>query len=212
VRQAAAALPGAPRVLSVNPTTLDEVFDMFHLVGQSLSTPAERNAARLFADFTSVVESIAQRRRRKPRPRVMLLEWLDPPYTSGHWNPEVIEAAGGHEVLGQRGERARRCSGDEIQSAAPEILIIAPCGWKLDRTAQELDRLRTREEWQHLAALQLGRVALVDGNAYFSRPGPRLEASLRIAAAIIDPETCGELAPATHSSGWRWLDEEVIQE
>lgn len=207
VRRAARCLRNQATVESVNPTTLGEVFSMFRRVGDLIG--AARLAERLVAQFEETVCEIARRRGAAgpsgspiERPRVVLLEWLDPPFCSGHWNPEIIEKAAGVEALGGCGLKSRRVTWDEVGSSRPDVIIVSPCGYNLERSAAELDALSVRAEWRRLAAVQAGRVAVVDGSSYFSRPGPRLEASLRIAAAIIDPGSCAELAPP-EELGWR---------
>lgn len=136
--------------------------------------------------------------------RVLLLEWLDPPFTCGHWNPELIQRAGGVEVLGRSGIPSRRVSWKQIPESSPEVVIVAPCGLTLARAEAELRAIVDRPEWQDLPAVRLGYVYLADGSAYFSRPGPRLLTSLRIAAAAIDPAACGDLAPAPGEAWKRW--------
>ena len=139
----------------------------------------------------------------RDRPGVLLLEWADPPYISGHWNPEIIALAGGREVLGRPGSASRRASWGEIVGASPEVLLLSPCGFALDRAEAEASLLgESVPEWRGLPAVRDGRAAMVDGSSYFSRPGPRLAESLAIAAAVIDPERCADLAPA---GGWRRL-------
>jgi iron complex transport system substrate-binding protein len=200
VRRVASGLPGAPPVESVNPTCLADVHAMFRRVGELLGAlPA---AERLIAAFAATAAEVTRRRKGRPSRRVLLLEWFDPPYSSGHWNPELIALAGGVEMIGQPGARSRRITWGEVASADPEVIVLAPCGFTLERSAAELPALVSRPEWARLAAVQAGQVVLVDGSAYFSRPGPRLEASLRIAAAAIDPEACADLAPR---EGWRRL-------
>lgn len=200
VRRVAAGLPGAPRVESVNPTCLADLDSMFRRIGDLLEARAA--AEGLIARFAATAGEIARRREGRPLRRVVVLEWFDPPFSAGHWNPEIVALAGGVEVLGAAGGRSRRLAWEEVAAADPERIILSPCGFTLERTAAELDALVRRPEWSGLAAVRRGGVALVDGSAYFSRPGPRLEASLRIAAAAIDPETCRDLAP---DSGWRLL-------
>ncbi len=204
VRRAALALPGHPAVESVNPTTLGEVLAMFRRIGALLD--ADKPAKYMVAGFEKTTREIgAYRNKSRPEapPRVLLLEWLDPPFCSGHWNPEIIERAGGLEVLGQSGEKSRRCTWDEVASSEPDLIILALCGFPLVRAVEELVAVNDRPEWRDMAAVRNGRVAVVDGSSYFSRPGPRLETSLRIAAAAIDPKRCLDLAPPeTH--GWRF--------
>jgi len=198
VRRAAANLPGNSEVESVNPTDLEGVFAMFRRVGELLDARVEADA--MVARFLATADEIAGRVGARPRPRVLILEWVDPPFASGHWNPEIVALAGGREVIGRAGERSRRLGWDEVRRADPEVILIAACGFTADRTEVELASLSDRPEWRDLRAVRDGRVAVTDGSAYFSRPGPRLETSLRIAAAAIDPERSGDLAPA---GSWR---------
>ncbi len=205
VRRAAMAIAGQPRVESVNPTTLAEVFGMFRSIGTLIDREAEADA--LVGRFEATAREIARRRNSTGRlaseiPRVFLLEWIDPPFASGHWNPEIIHLAGGGDPVGLAGRKARRIDWTEVAESRPDVIIAAPCGFALDRARDELDLLRDRSEWRNLKAVQEGRVVIVDGSAYFSRPGPRLETSLRIAAAAIDPEQYGDLAPA-EGRGWQ---------
>jgi iron complex transport system substrate-binding protein len=209
VRRAARCLKNHAAVESVNPTNLAGVYSMFRRVGGLIG--AADSADRLVKQFDETAAEIKRRQSAQAgapstnaRPRVLLLEWLDPPYCSGHWNPEIIEKAGGVEVLGKAGMKSRRVTWDEVASSLPDVIIVSPCGFDLDRTSAELHALDARSEWTNLAPVKAGRVAAVDGSAYFSRPGPRLEASLRIAAAIIDPERCAQLAPR-EEFGWRTL-------
>ncbi len=199
VRRMAANLAGNPAVESVNPTDLEGVFAMFRRVGDLLDS---REAAEaIVARTLAVGDEVARRSTGRAVPRVLVLEWVDPPFSSGHWTPELVALAGGREVIGRAGERSRRLAWAEVARADPEILLVAACGFSADRAEHELATLAGRPEWRDLPAVRAGRVAVTDGSAYFSRPGPRLEASLSIAAAIIDPERSGDLAPA---GSWRW--------
>jgi|SRR5579864_741493 len=200
VRQVSAILPGQPHVESVNPASLAEVHAMFRRVGDLLGACAR--AAELVTAFERTAAEISRRRRGRHEPRVVLLEWLDPPFSSGHWNPELIALAGGREMIGHSGESSRRLRWDELIEADPEVIVLSPCGFSLERSEAELQELNFRPEWNRLAAVRNGRVSLADGSAFFSRPGPRLEVSLRIAAAAIDPEVCADLAPG---AGWNRL-------
>ncbi len=202
VRRVASGLPGAPFVESVNPTDLAGLFAMFRRVGELLGVPAE--AERVVGIFEATRLAIGRRldeAGRAPR-RAVLLEWFDPPYASGHWNPEIVGSAGGTEALARAGERSRRISWEALAEADPEVILLAPCGFTLGRTAEELPGLIARPEWRCLRAVRDGGVVAVDGSAYFSRPGPRLETSLRIAAAALHPDLFDDLAP---EGGWRRL-------
>jgi iron complex transport system substrate-binding protein len=208
VREAAERLPASALVESFNPVTLDDVFAMFARVGDLLDQRSE--AESLIAGFKLTAGEIARRRKltaggKSPAPRrVLLLEWLNPPFTSGHWNPEIIERAGGVEVLGQTGIPSRRLSWKQVSASAPDVVIVAPCGFSLDRAESELRAIESRPEWQELTGVRKVAVVLADGSAFFSRPGPRLETSLRIAAAAIDPKSCTDLAPPPGQSWKPW--------
>lgn len=193
VRRVAAALPGPPRVESVNPTDLAGVFAMFHDVGTWLD--AGDAADRLRREFDDLAEVIVGRVGGLRRPRVALLEWLDPPFSAGHWSPELVALAGGVEVLSRAGERSRRVAWRDVVEAGPDVLILAPCGLSIDRASDELPSLVARPDWRGLDAARAGRVVLTDGSAYFSRPGPRLRESLAIAAEAIHPDACAGMAP-----------------
>jgi iron complex transport system substrate-binding protein len=200
VRRAAARLPGSPHVASVNPTDLAGVHAVFRRVGDLLGARDEAEA--LVNQFHATASEIARRLAgRAPRP-TLLLEWFDPPFCSGHWNPEVVALARGLEQIASPGEPSRRIAWDEVTRADPEVILLAPCGFTLERSEAELPDLLARPEWSGLSAARRGEVVLVDGSSYFSRPGPRLEASLRLAAAAIAPDACADLAPP---DGWRRL-------
>jgi len=208
VRRAAGRLPGQPTVESVNPTTLAEVFAMFRRVAVLLDRVEQ--AETMVAKFEATAREIARRQaipgNSRPTiepPRVLLLEWLAPPFCSGHWNPEIFQLGGGIDPIGRSGEKSRRITWDDVAASRPDVILVSPCGYALDRGESELDQLGDRPEWFDLAAVRNGRVAVVDGSAYFSRPGPRLETSLRIVAAAIDPGCYGDLAPP-EGQGWRF--------
>jgi len=179
-------LPGETRVLSLEPHALGDVFRNIEAVGKILDRPEEaaRVAAALRARVTRVVEAGAGR----PRPRVFLMEWADPIYNSGHWMPELVRLAGGEDRLGVEGIASRPIEWQAVLAWAPEVILLAPCGFGLERALQELPGLRARPGWDALPAVRTGRVYVTDGSAYFSRPGPRLVDSLELLASIVHPE------------------------
>jgi iron complex transport system substrate-binding protein len=187
VRAAACSLPGWPRVINLEPTRLSEVFDCLRLVGEAcgIATRAEE----VVAELQGRVEAIARRSREIQRSRrVVLLEWIDPPFCSGHWSPELVRLAGGHEGVGREGQPSRRVEWEEIVRFDPEVMVIACCGFNTERTLQDVPILRGYERFDELSCVRTGEVFIVDGNAYFSRPGPRLVDSLEILAPLIHPE------------------------
>jgi iron complex transport system substrate-binding protein len=200
VREVAAGLPGSPRVESVNPTDLPSVGAMFRRVGELVGASDE--ADRLLAAFSETGRHILHTRDPREPARVVHLEWLDPPFLSGHWNPGLIRLAGGREVLGREGVASRRATWEEVAAARPEVVLLAPCGFSIERTFEELPVLDENAHWRELPAVCSGRVMVADGSAYFSRPGPRLLDSLCLAAAAIDPARFESLTPPV---GWCWL-------
>ena len=185
VAEAACRLPGRPQVVNLEPTTLAEVFESMLTVGRAASKRAEPVVGALRDRVNAVAERSA---RLAGRPRVILLEWLDPPFSCGHWSPELVTLAGGDEVVGRAGERSRTLTWQEIASARPEAAVIACCGFTVERTLADLPALWNVPEWRELPAVRAGRVFVADGSAYFSRPGPRLVNSLEVLAHALHPD------------------------
>jgi len=156
----------------------------------------ERGEA-VVAVLSARVEAVrARAARARTRPRTVILEWLDPPFACGHWNPELVEIAGGEEMLGHKGRPSRRATWEEVLATRAEVVIIACCGFDLARTRTDLPLLHAREGWADLPAVRDGRVYAVDGSQYFSRPGPRVVDSLEITAQILHPELFAGCFPA----------------
>ncbi len=186
VRAAACTLPGLPRVINLEPETLSQVFEAIRQVADAAGIPAR--GVEVVAALTARVDEVARRAvRRGTRPRVALLEWLDPPFAPGHWNPELVRLAGGISVLGTEGVKSRTLAWDEVIAAAPEMIMISCCGFSVERTRADLPLLDGVPGWAELPAVRAGRVFVVDGAAYFSRPGPRLVESLELLAHAMDP-------------------------
>jgi iron complex transport system substrate-binding protein len=157
----------------------------FAAVGKVLGVP-ER--AEVVASLTDRVEAVRQRAVGAPRLRCALLEWIDPPFCAGHWGPELVEIAGGTDPLGRRGEDSVAIPWDTVLEAVPEVLVVACCGYSVERALGDLPILQSRPGFATLPAVQRGEVYVVDGSAYFSRPGPRIVDSLEILAGILHPE------------------------
>jgi iron complex transport system substrate-binding protein len=187
VRAAACALPGPPHVVNLEPTGLEDVFACLGMVAEAAGVAARGQdvVAALRARVATVVGRAA---RVQPAPTVGLLEWIDPPFSSGHWTPELIALAGGRPVLGTAGQRSRTIAWDDVRAADPEVLLIACCGFDVARTRRDLPILARQPGFDALTAVRTGRVYVTDGNAYFSRPGPRLVDSLEILAHAIAPD------------------------
>lgn len=186
VSSAACSLPGLPRVLNLEPMRLSEVFECLRLVGEAAGVPdrAERAIERL----TNRVDAVRRRTETVVRPpRTMLLEWIDPPFCAGHWSPELVRLAGGLEVAGQEGRPSRTLKWEEVLALDPEVLVIACCGFNTERTLLDIPILRSSARFTGLTCVREGRVFVIDGNAYFNRPGPRLVDSLELLAHTLHP-------------------------
>ena len=191
---ATAGLPEEPRVLSMNQTSLGEVLNTTVEVGKVIGYGAEAHekVASLRERLASVEEATAG----LPRPRVGCIEWLDPPFSSGHWVPEMVRLAGGVERFARAGEPSARLCWDEVFEAAPEVLVLMPCGFDAARTVEEARILPEISGWSDLPAVKYGRVWAVDANSYFSRPAPRLVDGVEVLAHILHPEVLPETPEA----------------
>jgi iron complex transport system substrate-binding protein len=200
VEQAVAALGGGPQILSLEPTTLDGIFGTVLAVGNA--TGRREAAQALVADLRTRTEAVRARAAQVAlRPRVACLEWFDPPFGPGHWLPELVEIAGGRAGLGVAGEPSRRISWGDMIAFAPEVIVLTPCGFDLDRTVSEArEILPHRMGWSALPAVRSGRVYAVDGNSYFSRPGPRIVDSLELLARLIHPDLFAGWGPVDGAS------------
>jgi iron complex transport system substrate-binding protein len=187
VQAAVCHLPGRPRVINLEPLTLREVLQSMSRVALAagVGDRADLVAASLQARVDAVVTRTASRTTEAPR--VVLLEWLDPPFSCGHWNPELVRLAGGVEVIGRAGRPSRTLSWTDVAASKPDVVVIACCGFDLERTLTDVASLENVPEWQGLPAVRNGRVSVIDGSQYFSRPGPRLVDSLELLAHAIDP-------------------------
>ncbi len=187
VTAAACALPSHPRVVNLEPTRLSEVFDGIRLVGEAAGIPGR--AAEVVAALQARVDRVARLNQSlSDRPRVVLLEWIDPPFSSGHWSPELVRLAGGIEGIGRERERSRTIEWEEIVQFDPEFLIVACCGFNVERTMLDIPLLTQYPGFGDLTCVRKNQVFVIDGNAYFSRPGPRLVDSLELLAHTLHPE------------------------
>jgi len=176
-----------PRVLTLQPKTLADVWDDIRRIGKATSRADEadnlaRSLARRVEEIARSVASAAS------RPRAFCLEWLDPFYVGGHWVPEMAALAGGEDPFGQVGKPSFRVTPEEIFVAQPEIIVVMPCGYNLARTCEEFRRAKFPAGWNDLPAVRSGRVFAVDANSYFSRSGPRLADGVAILAHLLHPE------------------------
>jgi iron complex transport system substrate-binding protein len=186
VEQACARLVGADvAVLSLAPIGLADVFDDIRRVGEAAGV-ADR-AEALVSDLEARMQALRARTAGRRPPRVLALEWLDPPMVAGHWTPELIRAAGGDPVLAHDRAPTRARTFSELAECGADVLLVIPCGFHPVQSHRELPALLARPEIAALPAVRHGRVAVLDGNAYFNRPGPRLIDSAELAARAIHP-------------------------
>jgi iron complex transport system substrate-binding protein len=189
LERAMQSLPRRPEILTLAPASIHEVIDDVARIGAAVGV---KSGGRDLADsLRSRIASIRDRSTRRSRRRVVCLEWLDPPYVGGHWVPEMVDAAGGLDALGHAGEPSRQVTVEEIYAAAPDILIVMPCGFSLARTVSELTVLCRRD--QSLVASS-AKTYVVDAGSYFSRPGPRLVDGVELMADICTGTVAGSNA------------------
>lgn len=177
----AARLPGRPQVLQQDPSTLGEV--LVDVIRLGRAAEIEDHAARVRGDLDSRLQAVSAAVADAPRPRVLALEWLDPPFLGGHWVPEMIEIAGGEDVVGQPGEKSPQVEWSELSGLDPNVVVAMPCGWYLDDA-----RAQAIEHRERIEALGAGQVFAVDAASTFSRPGPRLVDGVELLAHLFHPE------------------------
>jgi iron complex transport system substrate-binding protein len=190
-----AHLPSQPRVISLNAHSLSGVLDEIILLGEVTNHTAE--ALALTTALRARIDAVAGKPHPATPPRVLCLEWLDPPFQGGHWIPEMVALAGGIPLLATPGEKSRRITWEEILTSAPDIIVVMPCGYHLAETIAQFRALTLPHKWAELPAVRNNRVYAVDGTAYFSRPGPRLVTGLEILHAIIREDAFTNLPPSS---------------
>jgi iron complex transport system substrate-binding protein len=193
-----AHLPRQPEIVTLNPHSLADVCADIRTVGAATGRSARAGA--VVAEFEGEVAKVERAVAGLARPRVVCLEWLDPLYVAGHWVPEMVELAGGIDVLGRAGEPSFRVEWDAILSAQPDAIVIMPCGYGLEQVAREFHSLPLPNGWNELPAVRTGAIFLVEASGYFSRPGPRLATGVAILADVLHSANLAELAPSSAGS------------
>lgn len=187
VVRAAENLPHNPQIVSLAPHCLTDILADVMRVGAA--TERHDYAENLIRDLERRVSAVRERTAlSSSRPRVACIEWLEPIYAAGHWVPELVDLAGGHDGLGQTGAPSAKIAWQKVVDFAPELIVLMPCGFDLQRTLREAPALAKLDGWHTLPAVKSSRVYAVNGHAFFSRPGPRLIEGLEILAALIHPE------------------------
>jgi len=195
-------LDDAPDLVALEPGSLDDVWRDVQRVADALD--CSERGTRLVNTLQARMEAVEQQAARAAhQPSVACIEWVDPLMVGGHWMPTLAAMAGGQPVLGTPGAPAPRITWDALRAADPDVIVVMPCGFGLERTRREATALIQQPGWNDLQAVRAGHVYLTDGNHYFNRPGPRLVESLEILAEILHPDRF----PATHrGTGWVPLD------
>lgn len=183
-----------PQVLTLSPQFLADVWKDIRAVGKA--TGREQHAETLARGLESRVAAVQRAVAGLPRPRVLCLEWLDPPYVAGHWVPEMVAAAGGVDAINRAGVPSFQIGWQQALAAQPDVVLVMPCGYALDAVLQEYQNMKMPGGWSELPAVRCGRVFAADSSAYFSRPGPRLACGVEILAEILHPGCVPAVLPA----------------
>jgi iron complex transport system substrate-binding protein len=193
VAKLAETLPGPPQVVNLEPSSLSDIFDDIRRVAEACEVP--ERAEELIARLSERVDVLRERAvATTNRPRSFLMEWVDPPFCSGHWAPELVEIAGGYDPLGRKHQPSVQIEWQEVLDARPEIIVLALCGYDISRAQCDYAILQRFPGFDSLPAVRAGEIYLVDASAYFARPGPRIIESLEILAGILHPREFPEFA------------------
>lgn len=194
--QAAArdCLGAGVEIVSLRPSRLADIFDDIRRVARA--SGCDSVATGVTARLEERLEVLRARHPHlRARPRVVCIEWLEPLMVAGHWMPDLVQLGGGVYDMVEAGGQTTTITWEQLVAARPDVVVLMPCGFKLEQTRRELDRLRRRPEWQLLPAVRNGRVYAVDGNAYFNRPGPRIVDSAELLAGLVQPGFYAHLMP-----------------
>lgn len=186
VTQAAKMLDADTQIVSLEPLGLFDILDNILLVGELTGRPLQ--AETIVTDLRTRIDRVRAAVTGLPERGAVCIEWVDPIYIAGHWVPEMVELAGGRDLLGKARERSFVASWDDVVAAEPEVLVVMPCGFDVTRAREEINVLTDRPGWQNLPAVKSRDVYLTDATSYFSRPGPRIVTGLEIMAAILHPK------------------------
>ena len=198
------------RIVNLHPSRLDDVWGDIARVAEALGR-APDGAAVVTSLQARVAEIVARSSSPGARPRVVSIEWIEPVMIGGMWMPELIEMAGGTPLVTRPGDHAPTLTKGALRELSPDVVVVSPCGFPLDRALEELPLLRAALPWVSWPAVQAGRVYVADGNAYFNRPGPRIVESLEILAACLHPDAFPEFR-RKHRSAVIRVDAELTQQ
>ncbi len=201
VEKAVCELVGSrPRIVSLEPMSLGDVWKDIRLVASDLGDPARGNdLARRLADRLEALR--AKTALIENHPSVACIEWIDPLMSAGNWTPELVECAGGTNLFGESGEHSGYFDMEQLAAADPDVIAVMPCGFGVERSCREMAPLATHPLWRELSAVQQGRVVITDGNHYFNRPGPRVVESAEILSEFLHP---GRFDFGHCGHGWKY--------
>src|SRR5437588_7899560 len=193
VARLAETLPGPPRVVNLEPTSLSDIFEDIRHVAQACGV-LER-AERVIANLSARVEAVRERAAHlADRPRCFLMEWVDPPFCSGHWGPELVEIAGGHDPLGRKHQPSAQIDWEQVLDASPDIIVLALCGYDVDLARRDYELLKKFPGFDSLPAARSRDIYLANASAFFARPGPRIVDRIEILAGTLHPKEFHEFA------------------
>jgi len=194
VKEACRVLNGGRKIISLEPTSLDQILENILTVGEATGRlPEARGRVAALQERIERIKTAA--RGVEHRPEVLCLEWFDPLYAAGHWVPEMVNIAGGIDKLGRLHQFSERIEWKQVSEYDPELIVLMPCGFNLERTISESEVLKFSPAWAKLKAAKNGRVYAANGSAYFNRPGPRIIGGLEALAEMIHPEIFTSIAP-----------------
>jgi iron complex transport system substrate-binding protein len=186
VARLAETLPGPPTVVNLEPSSVSDIFDDIRRVAEVCGLP--ERAHKLVTQLSDRIEAVRRRASRiAHRPRCFLMEWVDPPFCSGHWGPELVEIAGGYDPLGRKHQPSAQIEWQEVLDTQPDVIVLALCGYDIRRARRDYEILQRFPDFDSLLAAQHGEIYFADASAYFARPGPRIVDSVEILAGILHP-------------------------
>jgi iron complex transport system substrate-binding protein len=195
VKQAAKMYVADAKVVSLEPNTIADIFENIKTVGELCGTVEK--AAEVVENLQSRLDKIREKTENlQKRPRVFMLEWLEPPFAPGHWTPEQVEIAGGSCLLGEAGKKSVTTTYESIFESKPEILVLIPCGYYAEDIVRQLENTRFPADWREMPAVKNKQVWALDATSYFSRPAPRVVDGAEILARIFHPEVFGKPSEA----------------
>lgn len=187
-----------PQIISLQPDSLKDIFDDIRRIAKGLGVVPV--GEMMVEQLRGRMETVAARARALPtKPRIALVEWIEPMMAGGNWMPELIEMAGGINLFGEAGKHSPWMNWEDLVAADPDVIVVSPCGFDIKRTMEEMHLISDRKEYAGLKAVKAGKVYVADGNQYFNRPGPRVLESLEMLAEMLHPE---EFKFAHEGVGW----------